>query len=138
VKALSGRQPWAGLITIGAKQYETRSRRSHYRSPIAIHAWKKLGSQERDFCHHPLVSAAYRSAGVIDPEAELRLGVVIATARLVAVHRTEDLRERLSPEERAFGFYNDGRFARELAEVTPLDRPVPAAGMLGLWEWERP
>jgi hypothetical protein len=36
VKALSVRQPWAELIARGAKTLEVRSRRAHYRGPLAI------------------------------------------------------------------------------------------------------
>ncbi len=52
---------------------------------------------------------AYEAAGVTNPAAELPRAAVIARARLIAVHRTEDVRDRLSAEELAFGFYGDGR-----------------------------
>lgn len=38
--------------------------------------------------------------------------------------------------ERAFGDYSAGRFAWLLANVRPLETPIPAKGALGLWEWE--
>ena len=38
MKTLSIRQPWAWLIVNGFKPIENRSRRSHYRGPLAIHA----------------------------------------------------------------------------------------------------
>jgi hypothetical protein len=136
VKALSILQPWASLIAIGAKQYETRSWQTTYRGPIAIHASKRIGPRGRDFCQDPLVARAYRSAGVANPAQQLPRSAVIATARLVAVHRTEDVRNRLSEQERTFGFYDDGRFAWELTDVVALSTSVPASGRLGLWEWD--
>jgi hypothetical protein len=42
VKALTVRQPWASLIACGAKTIETRSWRTSYRGPIAIHAGKTI------------------------------------------------------------------------------------------------
>lgn len=36
MKVLSVLQPWASLIAIGAKRYETRSWRTDHRGPIAI------------------------------------------------------------------------------------------------------
>ena len=39
-KAITIRQPWAGLIAVGEKIYETRSWPTKYRGPIAIHAGK--------------------------------------------------------------------------------------------------
>lgn len=41
MKALTVRQPWASLIAIGAKRIETRSWRTSFRGPIAIHAAKR-------------------------------------------------------------------------------------------------
>ena len=38
MKALSIRQPWAWLIVHGSKRVENRSRRTHYRGPVLIHA----------------------------------------------------------------------------------------------------
>ena len=40
MKALSLTQPWASLVVIGAKCYETRSWATNYRGPLAIHASK--------------------------------------------------------------------------------------------------
>lgn len=40
MKAITIRQPWAGLIAVGEKVYETRSWPTKYRGPIAIHAGK--------------------------------------------------------------------------------------------------
>lgn len=38
MKALSIRQPWAGLIVAGIKDIENRSRRTTHRGPLLIHA----------------------------------------------------------------------------------------------------
>ena len=38
MKAITVRQPWASLIAAGVKTIETRSWRTDYRGPIAIHA----------------------------------------------------------------------------------------------------
>lgn len=40
MKALSLTQPWASLVAVGAKRIETRSWRTSYRGPLAIHAAK--------------------------------------------------------------------------------------------------
>lgn len=42
MKALTLRQPWASLIPLGAKTIETRSWRTNYRGPLAIHAGSGL------------------------------------------------------------------------------------------------
>src|SRR6202011_2759812 len=38
LRALSARQPWAWLIVNGFKDIENRSRRTHHREPLLIHA----------------------------------------------------------------------------------------------------
>jgi activating signal cointegrator 1 len=40
MKAISICQPWATLIVIGAKRFETRSWKTDYRGILAIHASK--------------------------------------------------------------------------------------------------
>ena len=40
MKALTLTQPWASLVACGAKTIETRSWRTPYRGPVAIHAAK--------------------------------------------------------------------------------------------------
>ena len=42
MKAITLTQPWATLVAIGAKRIETRSWRTFYRGPLAIHAGKTL------------------------------------------------------------------------------------------------
>ncbi len=86
----------------------------------------------------PARGRAFPSAGLADPARELSPSAVIASVRLVAVDRTEDIRDHLTEEERAVGFCEDARFALGLADGMPLGDPIPAAGMLGPWEWDRP
>lgn len=38
-------------------------------------------------------------------------------------------------DQHPFGWFETGRWAWILEDVKPLDRPVPAKGKLGLWEW---
>lgn len=42
-KILTLSQPYASLVALGAKRIETRSWRTSYRGPLAIHAAKGLG-----------------------------------------------------------------------------------------------
>lgn len=134
MKALTLTQPYATLVAIEAKRYETRSWSTRYRGPLAIHAAKGFPGWAKDVCfeeHYCTVLGSVRKG----PET-LPIGAVIATANLVAVHRVEDVRGSLSEKEKAFGDYSDGRFAWELANVALLAQPIPAKGMLGLWEWD--
>jgi activating signal cointegrator 1 len=48
MKALTLTQPWATLVAIGAKKIETRSWRTDYRGPLAIHAAKGFPAKFRN------------------------------------------------------------------------------------------
>lgn len=138
MKALTLTAPWGTLVALLLKRYETRSWATSYRGRIAIHQGATLTPVHgwaglREICARPPFAAALLSAGLT--AERLRLGAVVATADLVAIHRTEDIRDRLTPLERAFGDYTSGRFAWELANVRPLAEPLPARGMQGLWTW---
>ena len=147
MKAITLTQPWASLVAIGAKRIETRSWKTSFRGPIAIHAAKGFPDAAKRFCESQMVR---RALGWCDSSVEiastLPTGCVIATAELVNVLPTEVVNgstvfavsiEQVSDQERAFGDYGPGRFAWFLENVKMLDEPVPARGMLSLWEWDR-
>lgn len=131
VKALSIIQPWASLLIHGAKQWETRSRRTRYRGPIAIHA-----SKGRVVIPAVLAEIVQEALGVL-PE-DLPRGVVLGLATLSACERTEDVRLVIKHRERRLGDFSDGRFAYRIEPLRVFFQPVPARGALGLWVWEVP
>lgn len=135
MKALSLTQPWATLVAIGAKRYETRSWSTGYRGPLAIHASKGFPVWAKDLAlTEPFRSAL--QAGGIWRLIDLPRGMVIAMTRLVTCYETGTVRRagKLTANEVAFGDWAAGRFAWEFAEVVPMT-PVPAKGSLGLWEF---
>ena len=50
MKALTLWQPWATLVAIGAKKIETRSWKTNYRGPLAIHAAKRIDKKILKLC----------------------------------------------------------------------------------------
>lgn len=101
VKAITIWQPWASLLAMGAKQYETRSWATSYRGPIAIHAaamkvpqvLKKLfpyddsSRPKSKFLDSVAkgMGGVYTTEELMDAMNELPTGAVIATAELVDV-----------------------------------------------------
>lgn len=127
MKAITVWQPWATLLAIGTKQYETRSWATSYRGPIAIHAGKQI--------QIPFGNAAINKLNNHNISAlDLPLGAVIATAKLVNCWRVEDLNP--SKDEMLLGDWTPGRYAWELANVKLLPEPIPAKGHQRLWNWE--
>ena len=136
-------QPWATLVALGENTIETRSWSTRYRGALAIHAAKALPAEARALCDQDPYRSVLGRGGYASPGA-LPRGAVIALAQLddvVAFTRTS-LRETragsargLLPEHEAdFGDFSPGRFGFVLSHVQPLSTPVPAKGMLGLWE----
>lgn len=147
MKALTLRQPWATLIAIGAKRIETRSWRTAYRGPLAIHAAKGFPTEAKILCRSNPFHAALHAGGFASQSysAELPRGCVIATCTLASCVPVEVVDnagnvfgvslQPLSERERAFGDYSPGRFAWILEDMQALAQPVAAKGALSLWEW---
>ncbi|MDE2685986.1 MAG: ASCH domain-containing protein [Chloroflexota bacterium] len=91
IRALSLRQPWASMVADGRKTIETRTWRTNYRGPLAIHASKR-------------------------PYADLPTGGIIAIARLYDCRpMTAD------DEAQACIPLYDGAYAWLLADVQPVE-----------------
>lgn len=132
MKCLSVCQPWATLLAIGAKRYETRSWSAHYRGPMLIHASKRLDAAVRNLCECEPFKSALAMGGY--PSADqLPLGQVIAEAILVECYQVDAIRDTLCSSELAFGDYRHGRYVWLLRDVRQLV-PLPLAGRLGLFE----
>lgn len=148
MKALTLTQPYATLIAVGAKKIETRGWSTSFRGPLAIHAAKGLGPVGgkrglAELCTDDpffgaLIDAGYRAG------KPLPMGAIVAVCRLVDCESTDILPVGygrgegvwwLTPEERAFGNYNPGRYAWLLADIRALPEPIPCKGALWLWEW---
>lgn len=144
MKALTLWQPWASLIAVGAKRYETRSWRTPYRGPLLICAAKKgVGS---DYIAESVArsAAGQRALGGIDPR-KLQLGCAVCLAELTACYPTEDLEEGdarfrggvehlFASDELYFGNFGEGRFAWRLDNVRALPAPIPIKGAQGLFD----
>lgn len=149
MRGLSLTQPWATLVAIGAKQWETRSWPTSYRGQIAIHASKGYPKDCRELEYEEPFLGALKG-GVAAPHA-LPLGSIIAladitdcqpTAKFKPAHLTEGQRAfvaqstgviTISPEEFAFGDYHEGRYAFRIDNVLQLRTPIPCRGALSLW-----
>jgi hypothetical protein len=134
MKALTLWQPWATLVAIGAKEYETRSWSTTHRGELAIHSAKTkdhLGiARANPLFRDALMSAGYGSVN------QLVRGAVLAVVEVVDCFPVEEVWHMLEEDEAAFGDYGAGRFAWELRVMRLYDQPVPARGSQGLWNWE--
>ncbi len=138
MKCLSLTAPWGIFVADRVKRYETRSWKTSYRGLIAIHSSKTFPGWAKDLClDDPYFVEALAPHGIQtrrDLAEKLPLGAIIAVVTLVDIVRTEDVRERLSARERAFGDYGDHRFAWLLNNARWLPEPIPYKGALGLFD----
>lgn len=160
MKAITLHQPYASLIAIGEKPYETRSWAPPSRllgQRIAIHAGAKPIPRDMEDDTADEITEAFGRCGW---PHWLPRGAVVCTAVLRAAFRLGPLAEgtgvpaasilerRLAPGLRLppcftvrldpFGDYHEERWAWLLQDIQPLEPPVPAKGAQGFWDWPSP
>ena len=138
MKALTFLQPWASLTMMGAKKFETRSWKTDFRGSFLIHASAKRPTRAEvvSYNANPLFLDF-----IPDIEA-LPYGALIGKCDLVGIYRTEDITDpstminiMLNAHEKAFGNFEDGRYAWGLDELQPFKQPIPFKGALRFWEF---
>jgi len=145
ILCLSLHQPWASLIAIGAKRYETRGWPTSHRGPLAIHAAKAWTRDQAALCLKEPFRSALEAGGIKIPLAEgryflgrkapafLPLGAVVAVGNVVDCFETFPGPPGLDHVEEMFGDWGPGRWAWLLEDVRPLAEPSPLAGAQGLF-----
>lgn len=138
MKAITLHQPWASLLAVGPKKYETRSWKTKHRGWIAIHAAKRFDRLVMDACakfNEELDEVGYRVGYVRPP-----LGAVVGVGKLFAICSTEYATSpsmlRKFGKALPYGDYSAGRFVWVFSDMIPLDHPIPAIGRQGIWNWE--
>lgn len=148
MKAITLYQPYATLVAIGAKQYETRGFSTRYRGPIAIHAGKNRQPMNaitleiwrykslpylKGICKH-MVEAIQEYTGKPYDDFVWPFGQIIAIAEIVDCEPAYGLAKSLPEKQIAFGDFGIGRYAWKLENVKIIT-PVVISGKQGLWNW---
>jgi hypothetical protein len=135
MRCLSLIQPWAALIVLGAKQYETRRWHTAVRGRIAIHASRRFPEAARLLCEREPFRSALQEGG-FKQSADLPCGFILGTVELVDCLPAGEVRVSLPADspEAALGDYGPARWAWKLARPILLARPIPFSGRLGLFE----
>ncbi len=129
MKAITLWQPWASMVAVGLKTYETRSWPTTYRGPLAIHAAKYVVPDSQ----LPKLLIAEAEAWMDLSLADFPRGVIVATAHLSICRRAENIPRDLRNH---WGNFAQGRWAWLLSAVTAVDPPIPARGYQRLWNWD--
>lgn len=137
MKVITVRQPWAWAIMHGGKNVENRSRNiaGSYRGRIAIHA--ALADAPEAFDANALMQG--------QRGRRFEHGAILGTVELVDVHHDSDTMTCVDYEHGPTdaGLYlscspwaMDDRWHLVLRDPQPFDKPIPAKGRLGLWNWD--
>lgn len=144
MKALSLWQPWASLIVIGAKRFETRSWSTAYRGQLLIHAAKHFTREEAETCHDDPFNKVLDNAGYHTCN-DIPRGCLLGVADLIQCYLCTDYwleylnytpfkpKYELSKLELSFGDFYPGRFAWQLANIRRFPTPIPYTGHQGLF-----
>lgn len=142
MKALSLHQPWASLVMLGAKRFETRSWRTHYRGPLLIHACKRIPPAAQRL---PRIEPFKTTLAPILPDGNvwrLPRGCLLGIVEVVGCLSTEAASKQIymgwnqeeADPEAAFGNFSPERWAWELRVLQRFEIPIPMAGHLRLWD----
>jgi activating signal cointegrator 1 len=139
-KVLTVKQPFAQLIVLGLKKYETRPWGTKYRGELYIHASKQFDYEYIKLCEE---NEYFREA--IPNVHALECGKIIGKVDIVGVQYTDTMRSILSlhdtyegKRELAFGDYSEGRKALKLENPVEFSNPINVTGQLGIWDCHLP
>ncbi len=136
MRGISLYEPWATLIALGEKRYETRSWSTAYRGPLLICASKRKLSLYQYPPIKKVLEVFVRHGLFFD---DLEFGYALAIVDLTDVYRADDLLHvdrfygLLGENEKFFGNFSPGRFAWKLENIRRLKNPIPIKGKQGLF-----
>jgi hypothetical protein len=117
--ALSVKQPWAWAIVQGVKRVENRSRRTHYRGRLLIHASADPRSLDLD---------CFPDGSPVPDAAQLALGAIVGSVVLIGCDQEDD----------GDPWADSEAWHWRMVNPRPLAQPVPCKGALGLWKLPAP
>lgn len=145
-------EPWASLVVLGEKEWETRGWSTSYRGLLLIQAAKTMPRYAQEAClKEPFDSVLSRHGLLFDERPEdlgfktrqrvpFALGAIIGSVVLEDSVRTEKVSAALNAipsararNELAFGQFDTGRWAFRLAHPRKFAKPIPVRGQLGIW-----
>lgn len=156
MRAITLYQPWALLIALLLKRFETRHWATAWRGNIAIHAgaersdWNAL---QRELNHYRSGKYTSGNGSLADIYYQYQTGLlpnglalnepmpfsaVLCICKIAdCIEMTPAFIAQQTREERAVGGWVPGRFAWQLEMVEVFPQPIPAKGGQGIWHWNR-
>lgn len=120
MKSLSLKQPFAELILQGRKTIELRKWNTNFRGEFLIHASKS-----------PDVKSMEKFKFKILPS-----GFILGKAKLIGVKHYTNKKEFEEDKNKHLANSEWGEYGFILQDVERFDKPIPALGKLGFWNFE--
>lgn len=145
MKAITIWQPYATLIMLGLKRYETRHWSTSYRGPLIIHAAKRWDDDREFDCVRVANSLRellpLASEGFTPAQARLEffrmeetLGKALGVVNLQACDQMDDGGGEF---ENRVGSFGPGRYGWKCANPQLFEEPIRHQGQQGLWTPEK-
>ena len=132
-KAITVIQPYAAAIVFGGKNIENRSRRTHYRGPVAIHSSLKGYPDDLDFLQQSVRGGEHRLLGNMIKSGMRKHGIEqdpMLKGHIIGIGMLVDCLEKsVSPW---FNRSIESNFGWVIEAVIPIN-PIPLIGQVGLW-----
>jgi DNA N-6-adenine-methyltransferase (Dam)/ASCH domain len=128
LKAISLWQPWASLISLGLKHYETRSWKTNYRGKLLICSTAANSKQHKEYLK---ICEQLQ----LPPWENFLHGRAIALCDLTdCIEMTPEFIEQQSRTEILCGDWQVGRYAWKLENIQPIAEPFAVKGKQGLFD----
>ena len=130
MKALSIKEPFASLVSLGIKKIETRSWKTNYRGEIYIHASltkNKIDNERKE-----------KLLKLLPDNYKFKEGKIICKCILKdCVYMDHEFIENIKKDKTEYlcGHYEVGRYAWILSDVKIIDN-IKIKGKLGIWNFE--
>jgi hypothetical protein len=145
MKAITIWQPYATLIMLGLKRYETRHWSTSYRGPLIIHAAKRW-DDDREFDCARVANLlrdhlAFSPQSLTDAQRKLMYTATNETLGkalgVVDLKSCEAMLDGGSEFENGVGSFGEGRFGWECSAPQLFEEPIRHQGQQGLWTPEK-
>lgn len=131
IRAISLWQPWASLIALGYKKYETRSWQTNYRGSLLICSAQKDTKFLRDLTYY--LAKKYQLKSCCQSWKQYPLGQALAICNLVdCIPITSELIVKQSQLELDCGDWRIERYAWKLEHIRAIN-PFPIKGQQRLF-----
>lgn len=128
MRGITLQEPWASLVALRKKEWETRSWSTSYRGVIAIHASQAFPPAHRELLQIEPFHEALQGV------RQFHTGCILALAYLSdCLLCRPSTAEAVGYPQNAFGNFAPGRFRFRFTEVRVLAKPFPYRGALSLW-----